>query len=177
MVGWGEWLERETIHIYIWLIHVDVRQRPHCKAVILQLKKQNRNENPQIFDVLSTEIWTLFVTTAYTNWLIFFLKDEPTQGYRGLILKQEGRWCRQASPFQGSHPLLAQWQGHCTEYSLFHPWVSPVNYFEDNSASPPCCLWNVWPWQNSVFPFSPRALYGPFWGLQNHCRWWLQPWN
>ena len=73
--------------------HAGVGQKPtqSWKAVILQLKKQNRNENPQIFDVLSTEIWTLFVTTAYTNWLIFFLKDEPTQGYRGLILKQEGR--------------------------------------------------------------------------------------
>lgn len=45
--------------------------RDHSKAVILQLKKKNRNENPQILQVLSTEIWTLFLTTAYPNWLIF----------------------------------------------------------------------------------------------------------
>ena len=25
------------------------------------------------------------------------------------------------------------------------------------------------------FPMSQLRLY--FWGLQNHCRWWLQPWN
>ena len=33
-----------------------------------------------------------------------------------------------------------------------------------------CCL--GWSWGNSG---NSVRLY--FWGLQNHCRWWLQPWN
>ena len=32
--------KREGIYVYLWLIHVDVWQKPtqHCKAIILQLK-------------------------------------------------------------------------------------------------------------------------------------------
>ena len=36
--------EREETHVYLWLIHVDVWQKPsqYCKAIILQLKiKEN----------------------------------------------------------------------------------------------------------------------------------------
>ena len=34
--------EREGTYAYLWLIHVDVWQKPtqHCKAIILQLKKK-----------------------------------------------------------------------------------------------------------------------------------------
>ena len=37
----GEGFRREGIHVCLWLIHVDVWQRPtqYCKALILQLKK------------------------------------------------------------------------------------------------------------------------------------------
>ena len=47
-VGWGgmEWeieagFRREGTFVYLWLIHVDVWQKPtqYCKAIILQLKK------------------------------------------------------------------------------------------------------------------------------------------
>ena len=32
--------KREGTYVYLWLIHVDVEQKPtqHCKAIILQLK-------------------------------------------------------------------------------------------------------------------------------------------
>ena len=40
--GWevGGRLERERTYVYLWLIHVDVWQKPtqHCKAIILQLE-------------------------------------------------------------------------------------------------------------------------------------------
>ena len=40
--GWevGGRFSREGICVYLWLIHVDERQRPtqYCKAIILQLK-------------------------------------------------------------------------------------------------------------------------------------------
>ena len=73
MVGGGGSGSRERISIYINDWFMLMYSRDHSEAVILQLKKKtNRNENPQIFDVLSTEIWTLFLTTAYPNWLIFF---------------------------------------------------------------------------------------------------------
>ena len=40
-LGWGERFRREGIYIYLWLIHVEVRQKTtkFCKAMILQLKK------------------------------------------------------------------------------------------------------------------------------------------
>ena len=36
----GGRFKREEIYVYLWLIHVVVRQKPiqHCKAIILQLK-------------------------------------------------------------------------------------------------------------------------------------------
>ena len=39
-VGWGEKFKREGICVHLWLIHVDVWQKPtqHCKTIILQLK-------------------------------------------------------------------------------------------------------------------------------------------
>ena len=37
---WWGGVGREAIYVYLWLIHVDVRQKPaqYCKAIILQLK-------------------------------------------------------------------------------------------------------------------------------------------
>ena len=41
-VGGGRWEgdSREKGHVYLWLIHVDIRPNPtqHCKTIILQLK-------------------------------------------------------------------------------------------------------------------------------------------
>ena len=43
--GWDRWetggrFKREETYLYLWLIHVDVWQKPrrYCKAIILQLK-------------------------------------------------------------------------------------------------------------------------------------------
>ena len=47
--GWwaGRRSKREAIYVYIKLTHFVVQQKPtqHCKATILQLNKQNKNEN------------------------------------------------------------------------------------------------------------------------------------
>ena len=39
-MGGGGRLQREGTHVYLWLIHVDVWQKPtqYCKAITLQLK-------------------------------------------------------------------------------------------------------------------------------------------
>ena len=39
-------LQEEGTHVYLWLLHVDVWQKPiqYCKAIILQLKKKKRNQ-------------------------------------------------------------------------------------------------------------------------------------
>ena len=39
----GRRFRRERTHVYLWLIHVDVWQKPmpFCKAIILPLKKIN----------------------------------------------------------------------------------------------------------------------------------------
>ena len=39
-VGVGGRFKREGTYVYLWLIHVDVLQKPkeHCEAIILQLK-------------------------------------------------------------------------------------------------------------------------------------------
>ena len=38
--GVGGRLKKERTYVYLWLIHLDVWQKPtqHCKAIILQLK-------------------------------------------------------------------------------------------------------------------------------------------
>ena len=41
-MGWevGRKFKRDGTYVYLWLIHIDVRQKPtqYCKAIILQLK-------------------------------------------------------------------------------------------------------------------------------------------
>ena len=41
-IGWevGERFKKEGTYLYLWLIHVDVWQKPiqYCKAIVLQLK-------------------------------------------------------------------------------------------------------------------------------------------
>ena len=39
-VGGGKGVQEEGTYVYLWLIHVDVWQKPtqYCKAIILQLK-------------------------------------------------------------------------------------------------------------------------------------------
>ena len=41
-VGYGWDIKREGTHVYLWLIHVDVWQKPtkFCKAIILQFKNK-----------------------------------------------------------------------------------------------------------------------------------------
>jgi len=43
VIGWefGGRFWKERTYAYLWLIHVDIWQKPtqHCKAIILQLKK------------------------------------------------------------------------------------------------------------------------------------------
>ena len=42
----GERFEREGTYVYLWLIHVDVWQKPsqHCKAIILKLRKETKKK-------------------------------------------------------------------------------------------------------------------------------------
>jgi len=47
-MGWGGWFKREGTYVCLWLIHVDVGQKPtkFCKAIFLQLKnKLKKKEN------------------------------------------------------------------------------------------------------------------------------------
>ena len=48
--GWdgvegGREVQREATYMYLWLIHVDIWQKPtqHCKAIILHLKIKKKN--------------------------------------------------------------------------------------------------------------------------------------
>ena len=47
-MGWevGGRLRREEARLYLWLLHVDVWQKPiqYCKAIILQLKINSKRE-------------------------------------------------------------------------------------------------------------------------------------
>ena len=48
-MGWevGRRFKREGTYIYLWLIHVDVWQKPiqHCNTIILQLKIKRKKKN------------------------------------------------------------------------------------------------------------------------------------
>ena len=43
----GERFKREGTYVYLWLIHVDVWQKPtqFCKEIILQLKKKKKSNS------------------------------------------------------------------------------------------------------------------------------------
>ena len=47
-MGWK--FKREGTHVYLWLIDVDIWQKPtkFCKAIILQLKKKKEVTNFQV---------------------------------------------------------------------------------------------------------------------------------
>ena len=47
--GVGGRLKKERTYVYLWLIHLDVWQKPtqHCKAIILQLKINKLKKNKQ----------------------------------------------------------------------------------------------------------------------------------
>ena len=49
-VGDGEGFRREESYVYLWLIHVDVWQKPRqfCKAIILKLKSFLKDPNFQL---------------------------------------------------------------------------------------------------------------------------------
>ena len=48
-MGWGVGgrFKRERTYVYLWLIHVDIWQKPtqHCKSIILQLKINKFKKN------------------------------------------------------------------------------------------------------------------------------------
>ena len=49
-MGDGEGFRREESYVYLWLIHVDVWQKPtrFCKAIILKLKSVLKDPNFQL---------------------------------------------------------------------------------------------------------------------------------
>ena len=54
--GWdGVGEEREGTYVHLWLIHVDVWQKPtqHCKANVLQLKNEKKKKPQKILEHLS----------------------------------------------------------------------------------------------------------------------------
>lgn len=60
--------QREGAYTYLWLIHVDVWQKPtqYCKAIILQLKINEIKKNPPKFineKRTSTHTWVYAFTT------------------------------------------------------------------------------------------------------------------
>ena len=69
----GEWFKREGTYVFLWLIHVDVWQRPvqYCKAVILQLKMEFLEKKLKVFQLKITRVKDLFATpfsSGTTNW-------------------------------------------------------------------------------------------------------------
>ena len=63
-VGWGAGggFKREGIHVYLWLIHIIVQQKPtHCKEIILQLKVNLKNT--YIYQIIM--LYTLNILQLY----------------------------------------------------------------------------------------------------------------
>ena len=54
----GGRLRREGTYLYLWLIHVDVWQRPtqYCKALILQLKKTEKKKRERERERVQAEL-------------------------------------------------------------------------------------------------------------------------
>jgi len=85
--GWevGRRFKREGTYVYLWLIYVDVWQKPtqHYKAIILQLKINNFLKKNNMF-MLRVVLHILEITSSCV-WKIIALGDDS---FRLILLKQ-----------------------------------------------------------------------------------------
>ena len=85
VMGWkvGGRLKREGTYIYIWLIHVDVWQKPtqQCKAIILQLKinKFLKREKKTISGGTNREFFTDVKSLNFEKAFDFYKEPKSTQ--------------------------------------------------------------------------------------------------
>ena len=65
-MGWGGWFKREGTYVCLWLIHVDVGQKPtkFCKAIFLRLKNKLKKKKTGVH----------YRENTRSSWFLFFLK-------------------------------------------------------------------------------------------------------
>ena len=82
-VGWGGRFKRERIHVYLWLIHVEVWQKTtkFCKAIILQLKINKNLKIPLLNIMANLRLYSDIFPILFQTW------NEYLQLYR--IIKFE----------------------------------------------------------------------------------------
>ena len=87
--------------------------------------------------------------------------------------------CPQSLPASESFPMsqIFTWSGQSTGASALASFLQRnprVDLLQNGLVGSPCSPRNSQ--ESSLTPqFKSIRLY--FWGLVNHCRWWLQPWN
>ena len=83
-VGWR--FKREWTYVYLWLIYVDVWQKPtqHYKAIILQLKINNFLKKNKFF-MIRVVLHILEISISSCVWKIIALGDDS---FRLILLKQ-----------------------------------------------------------------------------------------
>ena len=83
-VGWR--FKREWTYVYLWLIYVDVWQKPtqHYKAIILQLKINNFLKKNNFF-MIRVVLHILEISISSCVWKIIALGDDS---FRLILLKK-----------------------------------------------------------------------------------------
>ena len=86
--------KREETHIYLWLIHVDVWQKPtqYCKAIILQLKMNTLFKNVEITVIL---VYYYFLLCKHIS---SFIKEKE---HKRFLLQKLALWITQLKKKQG----------------------------------------------------------------------------
>ena len=76
-MGWevGGSFQREGTYVYLWLMHVDVWQKPiqYCKAIILPLKINKLRENKQTKKTVYLPHQRVASVRAETLFLVFII--------------------------------------------------------------------------------------------------------
>ena len=84
-MGWkvGGRFKRERTYVYLWLIHVDVWQKPtqQCKAIILQLKinKFYRNKQKKKWRNKPRDFFTAVKSLNFEKAFDFYKEPKSTQ--------------------------------------------------------------------------------------------------
>ena len=75
----GQQFRREGTYLYLWLIHVDIEQKPiqYCKAIILQLKVNTlKKKKKNAFQVTVSFMMRRKRATNQTSLVCFFKSVE-----------------------------------------------------------------------------------------------------
>ena len=175
----GGGFRREGTYIYLWLIHVDVWQRPtqYCKAIILQLKKKQTEGLKKIKFCENQTKKADSVKHNKTRYACvdFHLTTTISSSLAGSTLSSAllECWVLQGSALD---PLLCVWCLFLTSHALLQLELSFISWLRNIYLWLQPSIWILGPCVHLSpghlpigIPYAPHAHRGQNWGPQTPC--------